>query len=462
MTRNILILFLMASLLGLAGCSTSTVFSNNSSISPSAPHDIVNTQGFPNDPAFWQGNNTVIWDKLQHVPLTQLQSATSADPTIRGWIQLAVIGKQYSTDQNQLINQLMAWRAANPSHPGNSLFPDNGSLSHIQNTPPPRHITLLLPLHGPLSASGQTVRDGFLSTYYASSTKNQQTISFLDTSQNNIAALYQQALSEGADMVVGPLTKENVQSLSRANIPVRTLALNYTDGSLPTNFYEFGLSPVDEAEQLADKVWQANHKRAIIIAPQDAWGQRVVGTLTSRWQSLGGSVSDTFYFTKETDLSSGIAALLHVDRNNDQKQMKKENNKTILEQQRRQDFDVIFLLAPPQSAREIVPLLKYYYANNVPIYSTSVVFSGKSSPQDADLNGVMFSDTPWTLSGGAGSHPDRLYAVGRDAWLISNQISRLEQLPAFPIYGATGALTLTPQHKIYRRLAWTQIREGHP
>ena len=41
---------------------------------------------------------------------------------------------------------------------------------------------------------------------------------------------------------------------------------------------------------------------------------------------------------------------------------KKKIIKLILEQQRRQDFDVIFLLTQPERAREIVPLLKYYYA----------------------------------------------------------------------------------------------------
>lgn len=464
MIKNILIALLLAvSTLVLTSCETTQSLFNQGSSSPSgltAQSAPVNLQGFPNEPIFWQGGTATVWNKLQHISLPQLQSAAaqSTDANITGWLKLAIISKQYSTDTNQLVTQLIAWRAANPSHTANSLFPDNGTLSRIQSARAPQHIALMLPLQGALGDSGQAVRNGFLSAYYASPIQHQQTVSFLDTTQNpNMSALYQQAISQGADSVVGPLTKENVQQLvGLGKFPAPTLALNYTDvwfGSLPANFYEFGLSPIDEAKQLAEKSWQTGHKHALLIAPDDAWGQRVVKSLTSNWQSLGGTVADTFYFNSQTDLNKGVANLLRA------------NPKA---QQRRQDFDIIFLLAQPQTARQIVPLLKYYYAANVPIYATSVVYSGKPSAEDSDLNGVTFADMPWTLQNGntsaikSDSKTGRLYALGRDAYMLSNQFNRLSALPNFPVYGATGALTLTSQQQIYRRLAWVQMRNGRP
>ncbi len=465
---------LLLSVFTLTSCETTQKLLNqgfSSSQGPNTESTVVNVQGFPSDPAFWQGNTATVWTKLEHIPLPELQNAAAhaTDPNIIGWLKLAIISKQYSTDTMQLTTQLIAWRAANPSHTANSLFPDDATLTNIQNTQHPKHIVLLLPLQGPLGASGQAVRDGFLSAYYGSPNKAQQTVSFLDTNQNsNISALYQQAIGQGADAVVGPLTKEDVQSLAQqSSFSVPTIALNYTNvwfGSLPTNFYEFGLSPLDEAKQLAERAWQAGHRRAIIIAPQDEWGQRVSKTLVTNWSALGGSVADTFYFTPQMDLNQSIATLLHANTNNDR------NAKVPAEQQRRQDFDTIFLLASPQSARQIVPLLKYYYADKTPIFSTSAIYSGSPEPQrDSDLNGVTFSDTPWTLqmanskgSAGSDSRFNRLYAVGRDAYLLSNQMARFSKLPNFPIYGATGALTLTPQQQIYRRLAWVQMRNGRP
>ncbi len=467
MIRHIIILMLGTLL--LTSCETTQNLFNQGGSTQQAQEAPVNLQGFPNDPAFWQGNTSTVWNKLQHVPLPELQSAAahSTDPNITAWLNLAIVSKQYSTNTNQLVTQLIAWRTANPSHPANALFPNNGMLSRLQNTSAPRHIALLLPLQGGLGSSGQAVRDGFLSAYYASPAQHQQTVSFLDTTQNqNVQALYQEAIAQGADSVVGPLTKENVQQLvGQGKFPAPTLALNYTDvwfGSLPQNFYEFGLSPTDEAKQLAEKSWQTGHKQALLIAPDDAWGQRVVKSLTANWQSLGGSVTDTFYFNNQTDLNAGIAQLLHANPNNNR------DEKIPAQKRRRQDFDIIFLLAPPQTARQIVPLLKYYYAANVPIYATSVVYSGSPSSQDSDLNGVTFADMPWTLQTAnpspikSDSKSGRLYALGRDAYMLSNQFNRLSILPNFPIYGATGALTLTSQQQIYRRLAWVQMRNGRP
>ena len=454
------------SALALTSCGiTENILPGTSSSAPVATAEApVNLQGFPNDPIFWQGSTTTTWNKLQHISLPQLQSAAAqaTNPDYAAWLKLAVIGKQYSTNTNQLVTQLMTWRTTYPSHPGNSLFPDNTTLTRLQNSKVPQHIALLLPLQGALAESGQAVRNGFLSAYYGSPFQHQQSVSFIDTAQNpSIPAAYQQALGQGADGVVGPLTKENVQQLaSQGKFPVPTLALNYTEswGSLPANFYEFGLSPTDEAKQLAEKSWQTGHKHALLIAPQDAWGQRVVKALTANWASLGGTVTDTFYFNNQTDLNAGIAHLLHAN----------PNKNAANTQQRRQDFDIIFLLAPPQTARQIVPLLKYYYAGNVPIYATSMVYSGAPSAQDSDLNGVTFADMPWTLQNAntsaikSDSKTGRLYALGRDAYLVINQFYRLSMLPNFPIYGATGALTLTSQQQIYRRLAWVQMHNGRP
>lgn len=463
------LLSLLLSILLLTSCATTQKIWHTSSTQPSlstppvvAGSGPVNLAGFPNNAIFWQGTPATTWEKLQHVPLPELQSAAlqSTDSTIITWLKLASIGKQYSTNTGQLVNQLIAWRNENPNHPANALFPTNDTLTTLQTALPPKRIVLLLPLQGQLGASGQAVRDGFLNAYYQSPYKNQQTVSFSDTTKTaNITTLYQQAIDQGASAVVGPLTKAHVQQLAKqGHFPVPTIALNYTDvwlGSLPTNFYEFGLSPLDEAKQLAEKAWQSGHQHALIIAPDDAWGQRVVKTVSVNWIALGGSISDTYYFTPQTDLTKGIANLLQVNATNNS------------HQERRQDFDAIFLLTPPQSARQILPLLKFYYAGRVPVYSTSVIYSGRPTPEkDLDLNGVNFSDIPWTLemakNGGAQSHFNRLYAVGRDAYLLSGEINRLSILPNFPIYGATGALTLTSQQQIYRRLAWTQMRDGRP
>lgn len=465
--KSLIIILLIAILIGCTGSNSLPSFKNfYSQSSPSSASTA--TRAKITEDAFWQGNSNTTWDRLQHVPLKTLET-TDPDDYRTAWIDLAILSKRYNDNTQQLVQQLLAWRKKNPSHPGNQLFPNNEILNSLLVEAPTKHIALLLPLQGPMASSGQAVRDGFLSAYYEelSKTHHQQTISFYDTTTNpNIAVLYQEALAKGAEMVVGPLTKEEVQALlnsSRFNVP--TLALNYTDGSLPSNFYEFGLSPEHESEQIADKAWSDGRSRALIIAPQNPWGQRVTNSLVARWSAAGGSVVDTYYFTPQTDLSKGIANLLHaspIDKNKKNNGNKKENKTESVDQKRRQDFDVIFLLAQPQEGRIIVPMLKFYYANDIPIYATSSIYSGTPNPQkDTDLNGVIFSDIPWVLKSNP-SQTNRLFAVGKDAYLISASFSRIVKLPGFPLYAATGALTLAPSQHIYRRLPSAQILNGHP
>ncbi len=461
--RKILIGLISLSVASLSSCATlDNMFGSNQS---SATQHTASVS--PNNEAFWKSNSGLVWNRLQTMPPKELQSMLARDTNnseASGWVKLALISKQYSTRSPELIRELQTWRQNYPNHPGNQLFPANATLSSI-TTNPPKHIALLLPLQGPYAGQGKTIRDGFMRAYYArAKTMPRQTLSFIDTSQNpDIAALYQQAVSKGADFVIGPLTKNDVQMIQRmGNFPAQTLALNYSDSeSLPTNFYEFGLSPLDETKQLADKASQAGHRRAILIAPRNDWGQRISKSLTAQWQNNGGAVVDVFYFSEDTNFSQAIPDLLHINAKADREMMKKENDKNMLAKQRRQDFDVIFLLAQPKEARQIVPLLKYYYAGNVPIYATSTVYAGISNPQrDVDLNGVIFCDIPSLIKSKNGKG-NRLFAVGYDSYMLSHEMPRLIAIQNFPVYGATGALTLTSQHKIYRRLPWTQIQEGH-
>ncbi|MFZ4126327.1 MAG: penicillin-binding protein activator, partial [Rickettsiales bacterium] len=260
--------------------------------------------------------------------------------------------------------------------------------AHNSSLSLPTHYALLLPLTGQWKTEGQTVRDGFLHAYYESPTRDQQTISFYDTAQKTtIEATYQKAVSDGADFIIGPLVKEDVQALLKQDhFPVPVLALNYTVllwGHLPNDFYEFGLSPADEGQQIADKAWQAGARRALVIGPKDEWGQRIEAPLLKQWQRLGGSLVDSFYYAPDSDFQTDIAHLLEVNTHS---------------KHSRQDFDVIFLLAQPTAGHAIVPLLRYNYVINVPIYASSAIYAGNpNAAENNDLNGVQFCDIPWNL-----------------------------------------------------------------
>lgn len=457
---------IIATIISLTSC---TSFSSPSSSQATQPTTLADSSYA----ALWQGDKKLIWDKLHHISSSQLAEMQSKvdDPVKAGWIKLVLINKKNSVNTQQLARELLAWREHYLSHPANQLLPSKDTLNQMLASPPPQRIALLLPQSGVYESAGQAVREGFLHAYYANLPNiGKQNVRFYDTTQSpNLISLYQQAVVDGADFIIGPLTKAEVQQLSGSisfNTP--TLALNYTDVrySLPTNFYEYGLLPEDEVGQIAERARQADHLQAIVIAPQTGWGQRMVSTFSTHWKSIGGNIQDTLLYSSRTNFNQDIARLLKIDPNTDKQLMREDNNKTVLEQQRRHDFDVIFLFSPPQDARIIVSLLRYYYTNDIPIYATSAVYSGKPNPtKDVDLNGVIICDIPWHKqmaqeAGKSNIQTNRLYAVGQDAYLLSQTLQRLTYLPNFPIYGTTGALTLSSDHQIHRRLPCMSIKNG--
>ncbi len=341
----------------------------------------------------------------------------------------------------------------------------------------PSTIALLLPLQGNFSAAGNAIKSGFMAAAQQQQQNGQAVpkIAVYDTSQHtDVAELYQQAVSNGAEVVVGPLDKNAVQSLASSSaISVPTLALNYTaDNDLPQQFYEFGLSPLDETTQVAQKMWQDGYRSVIMIVPAGTWGQNLANTFQTQWSQLGGKITATLTVASNQNINAAIKNILHF-----QQQRKDKAGIRSYNMQRRQDFDAIFLAQPPLVARQIVPLLKYYDAGNIPVYATSLVYSGSPSANaDNDLNGVKFCDMPWVLDNLqqpvplyqqlANNAPDfptnaRLYGLGVDSFGLALQLNQAAAL-SNGISGVTGYLTLDKQQHWQRQLEWAQFQQGVP
>ena len=353
---------------------------------------------------------------------------------------------------------------------------------------PPKHVTLLLPLSDKLSASGQAIRNGFLTAHYYAKQHGQPIpeMDFIDTTQGNLQNLYQKAVASGADFIVGPLTKSEVTTFMSGNPPlVPILALNTVDNYLDhplNNLYQFGLAPQDEAIQIANKIIRDGHKKVLVIAPASTWGANLVSVFKSNLTHLGGTIVDQLNYDKQTDFSSEISSLLKVNKTQT-KQTSSQIKKSDLASYRRQDFDAIFIIAKPEEARQINPLLKFYYAGDIPAYATSLIYSGTPNSQlDFDLDGIIFCDLPWVLRNsnelpqylqatqqqitstlpGYTIATSKLYALGIDSYNLMRFLNQKGLFPKQGLIGATGTLFLTPSNHIYRRLEWVKMQDGKP
>ncbi len=370
-----------------------------------------------------------------------------------------------SNNQNATNNQQRSLVA------GESQIPPlmSSSVTSWQNVN--LHIALLLPLHGPLAGPGTAVRDGFMSAYYQAAGNNKQlSVRVYDTSNGpDVNTLYQQAISDGANVVAGPLDKGQAQQLANSGrISVPTLLLNYVNApNPPANLFQFGLSPQNEASQVAEKAWLAGHRKAIVITPAGSWGENIAQAFSQRWQQLGGVVVADLPYTSQQKLADSVMRLMHVD----QSAAREKNIAHLIQRKikfvprRRQDFDMVFLAATPNLARQIKPMLSFYYANDIPVYATSLIYSGVPDPtKDRDLNGIIFCDSPWVLSAQnqGVNRFSRLYALGIDTFSLSMQAGQMTLSTQYSQTGATGILYLTPQRQIMRKLQWAEIKHGEP
>ena len=449
--------------------------------------ELVRREQYLSDPLLVEANQQAIWQALSMLSERALQQLRTNPPpdVLSGWMQLVQITKAFQLHPTSLNEAVSRWREAYPNHPVQPALLAELMNRRQEDIVTPNHIALLLPLSGKFATAAEAVQDGFLAAYYSRNPKTAQTIRFYDTdSRADILTLYKQAVNDGAQFVIGPLDKTRIEQLAESeDLPVPTLALNYIDHEdVPPNLFQFGLSPEEEAYQVAERTWLDGHVNAAVLVPIGPWGERVSAAFITRWEEIGGRiVEQQTYNAARNDYSSPIRMLLNID----DSQRRYRSLANLLNQnlkftpRRRQDIDFIFLAAYPRQGRQIRPQLKFYHAADLPVYATSHVFTGNLNPErDRDMDGLMFGDMPWVLTGNtshrglraeiepyistAGNRLQRLYALGIDSFNIIAALSPLKQYPYQRYDGETGSLSLDAKQRLHRQLTWVRFRSGRP
>lgn len=420
-----------------------------------------------------KSNYRDLWLSLITLPDSELETQAlekhGAEEAL-GWMRLALIAKQDYQTPDSLNAALNGWRYDFPDHLASQFISWGKTHSLIGDKP--GHIALLLPLSGSLAGPGSAIRDGFMTALKKDKTQQKPQVLVYDTHAHDVSTLYQEAIHAGAQFVVGPLLKDDVQRVAALKHPVPTLFLNELEHKNLDGFsYQFGLSPSDEAREVAVKARDKGHARALVIAPADLWGEEVLASFSGQWQAAGGIVADVLRYNNKDSLNHALRGFLQIT-DSERRQKELENilgHKLSSVPRRRQDFDMVFLLAYPSKARQILPLLKYYYAGDVPVYATSSVYAGHLNPlKDRDLNGIIFCDMPWVLTHQMDNKhwPEwfnsysRLYALGKDSYALSMQLNKLQVFPAMNFEDKNSMLYLAKDGTIKRVFAWGQFKSG--
>jgi uncharacterized protein len=418
-------------------------------------------------------NDRRLWDGLQAAATlgpAEVARAALMGPEVEGWVSLAAQAR------GGVPAELADWTARFPGHPARPQW------ETLRAAAPSWHgaggqalamgdWALLLPLSGPLAATGAAIRDGWMAAYLAEGARGG--VRFFDTAGSPEGALraYQQAVQEGVRLVVGPLRKEEVSLLVQsAQLPVPVIALNQLDlpaGAPVLNLLQLSLSPEDEARAVAEHAVAEGLRSALLLLPEGDWGQRVEAAFRERLEALGGAVLDSARYAPRTDdYSTAIKGLLRVGESEARHRRLSGilGARPVFEPRRRSDVDFIFFAGRPTEGRQIWSQFRFHRAQDLPAYATAMVYDERATP-GPDLAGSRFCDMDWLLD--PQRHIDlrrsavafdsqqrqpRLFALGVDAYRLAAAVASGQAVNSNALPGLTGELWIGPDGVVRRRL----------
>ena len=416
-------------------------------------------------------NQKMLWNDLLHMDITQLSQPTiNRSLDSQAWYALGLLAKTVSP--NNYPKALSSWQQRYPQHPIrpqilNQINSTNTQMNSNINRAVANqhaHLALLLPKSGGLKNASQAIEDAFMAAWSTANPALPRVQIYDVSDSGNIVNTYNDAVNAGAQLIIGPLRKGALATLAQTyeHFPVPTVALNrLSSNSQHSNLFQFSLSPEGEAAQVALVASRDGKQMATALIPDNQWGRRLLTAFQQSWSDNGGLfLGHSFYV--EQDLAKAVKDVIY------------NNSQT----------DMLFLAASPQDGRRLVPQIRYALSSermislnkiNLPIYSTSHVYSNKYNPMlDRDLDNVIFVDMPWLLNPAfSEGFPDtnlqqhiqngnkRLFAFGLDAYEIVHYLYQSRNQPQqLQINGATGQLNMDAQGIIHRQLNTGMFKQG--
>lgn len=345
----------------------------------------------------------------------------------------------------------------------------------------PPQIALLLPNDGNYAAASTAIREGFFAAYLDAGRNHapRPLVRVYDSQGTADGAVkaYQQAVSDGARLVVGPLTRGEVAAVfSQPQLPVPVLALNHPDDKqLPAaDASEFGLLPETEGAQAADHMVERGLRQVYVLVSTDDFAQRAAGAFKAELAARGGRLAGTITLPPGVTSYASIIAGMKFPTAPAASAPATSGTTAPAESSLVNDVGIFISMRPAQ-ARVLLPQLRIAQVN-LPVFATSHVYEGSDDvAANRDLDGVEFCDAPWLFDAQPGlpNHDGiaarlpaarggaaRLFAFGMDAWNLVPYLDWLRAHPGSYVPGASGQLAADQFGRVRRVLIWAQFQNG--
>ncbi|MEC9190575.1 MAG: penicillin-binding protein activator [Pseudomonadota bacterium] len=284
------------------------------------------------------------------------------------------------------------------------------------------------------------------------------------------------------DYVIGPILKKNISTYSNeSSSNAKKLILNKSEKiNFNKNKFYFGLFPEDDIQCIIKGILANNYQRGVMIYPKNRWGERLLISFQDsfyQFDTYKKEILEISYEKQKKEIDKKLKEIFHIE----ESYSKRKYIKSLLDinfnfvPHIRDDIDFIFSIGTSDDLKQIKPKLDFYYAENIPVFSTSHIFSGViNSQKDKDLNDIVFCDIPWLFDkknkrilknlvlSDQRKNFLRFVALGMDSINIYPFLDKLKEDQQKFIKLRTGKIYISTNGIIKRDLNYLKFKNGRP
>lgn len=321
-------------------------------------------------------------------------------------------------------------------------------------------VGLLLPLSGPSGALGQAMLDAAEMALYDLADEQLELLT-RDTkgTPEGASAAAQQVLSQGAQIILGPLLASEVGAVkpiaAGAHVPVVAFSTDTTLAGQGT--YLMGFLPSEEVARVTSYAHAQGHNRFAVLAPSTAYGQVIADAVKNAVAANGATLAKAEFYDPALN---GMAAAV--------KRFAAEGV----------DYDALFLPEGGSRIKVLAPQLPYFK-----IDPDQVKFLGTGLWDDSNIGTEPSLDGGWYAAPAPAARapfeqrfaqlyhhpPPRLATLGYDATALAAVLARAPQGADFSdqaltnpngFSGLDGIFRFRPNGLVQRGLAVLQVQRG--
>lgn len=423
-------------------------------------------------------NQAKLWMAIQNLTQNEVDELFQQQkPLLNGWLTISSILRNQTLSIEQQLKIFKKWQAENPNHPAALSPPQDFEIMASVEQMAPKKIVLMLPMSGKLERASQAIVDGFFASFY----KQIQARPEVHIVNVDDYATIQEALNaanqQQPDVIIGPLQKNNVAQISRLDLPYPVIALNQLDiNQHPKNLYHFSLNAEDEIHELIAFAKQEGATKAAILSTQDTWALKQSDEFRAEAAKENVTItSNQSYANTPRGRQDAIQKLLLVTESYARKRSIEKWIGTNVDSiaRSREDLDYVYYIGKLNDAKQIRPLLDFYFADKIPMLASSTLNDSapERSTKPEDIERILFTEAPALTpkntslevlpKNQSSNILRRLQALGADSYLLANKYQLFTLLPSTKISANTGIITMDENGIFHKRPEIMTYRKGN-